>query len=435
MSMFSTMDRHREYHNVTNWDVNRRLGGGPSSGQMGLDLYDNLEEFHNAWLNTIDDFVSPDEPGVIHSPFCSLGTPMAITGMSDDNPCLVTCVAHGFSTGDTVYIVGVTGLEIIKSAVFYSPRQGSDTDRPFWHPNGKFYTITKKSNDTFELDFIDTSLATGDTGTTYTTGGWVAKVTVTTVDNDYSSSDVTAITNQVTAFETLVDAIDPYTDTKQYSDAVDLAVTESSNLITSSDIEDAIDRYETSVRRNYIPKMRRFSGDMAMAGAAITSGYAIGMALIEQEIRREVADFRSKLYLQTEQNRYDSRKFGVDHMIALDKYRIEQTKNLAVLTSDVYRMKIQLSMDVAAANRAISLKNALWPISRYQYAFNGMAAIMGATASTDADQGLNGLNVLGNSLSIGAAGAQLGFSLGGSIGAGVGFVAGATYGLFSSIEL
>jgi len=60
----------------------------------------------------------------------------SITGATKASPCVITSAGHGLTTGDEVYISGVTGM----------------TDL-----NDEIYTITKIDADTFSLDSIDSS--------------------------------------------------------------------------------------------------------------------------------------------------------------------------------------------------------------------------------------------------------------------------------------
>lgn len=75
----------------------------------------------------------------------SPGATAAITGATQADPCVITAVAHGFSTGNTVKITNVVGMIEL---------------------NSKLYKITVLTVDTFSLDGID---STGYTA--YTSGG------------------------------------------------------------------------------------------------------------------------------------------------------------------------------------------------------------------------------------------------------------------------
>ncbi|MGE0231798.1 MAG: ubiquitin-activating E1 FCCH domain-containing protein [Flavobacteriaceae bacterium] len=68
-----------------------------------------------------------------------------ITGITAANPPVVTCAAHGFSDGDTVYIASVLGMTEV---------------------NNKTFTVANKTTDTFDLSGV-----TGSAYTAYSSGG------------------------------------------------------------------------------------------------------------------------------------------------------------------------------------------------------------------------------------------------------------------------
>lgn len=72
---------------------------------------------------------------------------IAITGITQANPGVVTAVSHNFNNGDQVYITNVSGMTEV---------------------NGNVFTVANKTDDTFELSGVNTT-----TFTAYTTGGYV----------------------------------------------------------------------------------------------------------------------------------------------------------------------------------------------------------------------------------------------------------------------
>jgi hypothetical protein len=60
----------------------------------------------------------------------------SISGASQANPCQITCVGHGFTTGDNILITGVVGMVEI---------------------NDMIHTITVTGVDTFTLDGVDST--------------------------------------------------------------------------------------------------------------------------------------------------------------------------------------------------------------------------------------------------------------------------------------
>jgi len=85
-------------------------------------------------------------------------TPKAITGISKANPCTVTCVGHGKSGGDTIYLVNVGGMVELN--------------------NLRVKVKTVLTADTFTLRAYDADVEIDSTYfTTYTSGGYVCPET------------------------------------------------------------------------------------------------------------------------------------------------------------------------------------------------------------------------------------------------------------------
>lgn len=57
----------------------------------------------------------------------TIGIPVSITGISQTAPAVVTSVAHGFSTGDPVYLTGVGGMTPISEQMFVIQSTTADT--------------------------------------------------------------------------------------------------------------------------------------------------------------------------------------------------------------------------------------------------------------------------------------------------------------------
>ena len=86
-----------------------------------------------------------------------------VTGATSANPAELTITAHGYSTGDEVYLLSLPG--------------------DFAVLNGRYFTITSTGANTFTLDGVDASAYAA-----YTSGGTAARVY--TVATPYDSADV-----------------------------------------------------------------------------------------------------------------------------------------------------------------------------------------------------------------------------------------------------
>lgn len=82
-------------------------------------------------------------------------TTKAISDATKANPCVLTMVGHGFSTGDEIYVTGVAGMTEL---------------------NGRFFRVTSLTADTCSLQDLFGNNVNSTNFTTYTSGGTAAKV-------------------------------------------------------------------------------------------------------------------------------------------------------------------------------------------------------------------------------------------------------------------
>lgn len=118
------------------------------------------------WFSTLSDYFGVD---------CGLtydgGDAVAISGMTKANPVVVTTSAnHGLTNGDEVRIYDVSGMTEVNVGLTEA------------------YTVANKTDDTFELSGID-----GSAWTTYTSGGYVKKVTDTITGLDHLEGETVDI--------------------------------------------------------------------------------------------------------------------------------------------------------------------------------------------------------------------------------------------------
>lgn len=127
-----------EYELVTTYTEAElpRLGYTQSADVMTIANFNhdpsNLSRIaDNNWTLTAINYAS-----TISAPSFSGSTVKTITYISNSNPAIVTAIAHGFSTGNTITISGVVGMTEV---------------------NGNSYKITVLTSDTFELQATDSS--------------------------------------------------------------------------------------------------------------------------------------------------------------------------------------------------------------------------------------------------------------------------------------
>jgi len=97
-------------------------------------------------------------------------SPQTITGVSNANPGVITCVGHGFSNGDEAYLNNIVGVSNL---------------------NGNVFTVANVTANTFTLiDLFGNAVNTTNLGT-YVSGGSAARIY--TVISPYAESDLPAL--------------------------------------------------------------------------------------------------------------------------------------------------------------------------------------------------------------------------------------------------
>lgn len=99
-----------------------------------------------------------------------LETASAITGISQTNPAAVTQVAHGYSTGDTVFITGVGGMTQV---------------------NGRYFNVVVTGANTYNLTDLNGVPIDSSSYSAYTSGGTGARVY--TLASPYAAEDLLLI--------------------------------------------------------------------------------------------------------------------------------------------------------------------------------------------------------------------------------------------------
>lgn len=92
-------------------------------------------------------------------------TAQAITGITQDNPAVVTCNAHGYSNGDTVLMQSITGMTEV---------------------NNRHFTVAGVTANTFQLSGLNSTALTA-----YASDGTAAKIV--TLTTDYAADDLADI--------------------------------------------------------------------------------------------------------------------------------------------------------------------------------------------------------------------------------------------------
>jgi len=194
---------------------------------------------------------------------------------------------------------------------------------------------------------------------------------------------------------------------------VDAVVTAEADLLDDRLISDVLPRYEAA---------------KSNAGAAFTSAFVIGRAILEDGNNKQVAAFDAKLRLQLAQQLLTIRK---EVALARLGVSIEHKRLVTVLSTEMSRIIAAGRLDSDKTQAEMDAKDRLFDLEVYQYGSNVMGSISGAAIRSGSDVNTT-QTAIGGALSGAAAGAMAGSVIPG-VGTALGAAAGGVLGLATGL--
>jgi len=173
------------------------------------------------------------------------------------------------------------------------------------------------------------------------------------------TSDITAITDAVESYNTLVDGIDKINDWKAIVDATGY---------NSTGVDTYDDILTDQLEANTLPK---YKAGMRNIGAVMSSAYSIGESVIYAFKNRDVAQHASQLARE-----------AVNQMIHLYDKKLEGMKNWMASVIETRRIAIVSQKEQQDTDNSLSENDARWDLETFQYGANVMAAISGGPSIT-----------------------------------------------------
>ena len=403
------MARRVDYGRGPTGQISRSSGSGGAAGASGKvdfgKVYKVEGEFgdlHQAWANSIDNLVNFSEPFAVKSPYATITYIKALTGITKAADATVSAVAHGLSVGDYVLITSCDASEI----------------------EGYTVRVTTVADDTFTIGLNSSAWSAA------ATVGYLWKLVPNTA---YSpDTEITAAETKLTAYTDAVTALDPAGATGDWFDAVTRGVATANVLYTDDDIDDAVEAYERKINAMYGPRVGAFCSGMADVNAVNTSSFAMGLALMELDKRRDVQAFHAGLRIEAEKMRMSARIAGASEISLMQRNELDHLKSSAFTKSEWGRLKIGMLTEEKEFNRTMKFKHDLWELDRFGYGGNFLATIFGAVNPVPSTEGPDKPSAIASGLTYAATGAMIGNAIvPGGVGAGIGAVIGLAGGLFA----
>ena len=270
----------------------------------------------------------------------------------------------------------------------------------------------------YHQDMMDN---TGSIALTPTMFGLMNTAGVLTSGNPYyqktafdPDSNITDFMDEVDDFQALIDDFDPAT---AWEDFVATVVAKLDGSVfdiayVDADINAYSDLLDEQLNNSVLPK---FEAGMRDVGAAMSSAFAVGRALILGMKQRDVVkygtDLRNKFHIQ----RNDSVVRTTNELSKAYLQKFDIWRSMVHYTIEANRIAIVAQKEENDSTTALAVGLSRWPFEVFMYGANLLAAIGGGTyiPNNIADAPSSGQTALGGAL----AGAAIGASVGGSTGA------------------
>jgi len=240
--------------------------------------------------------------------------------------------------------------------------------------------------------------------------------TATSYDPD---TDLTAMDAAVTAFNTVVDAINATTYYVSASNAVYGQIDD--NVISTTKVDALIAAHALVIDSDYDDMVTKLQSGMRDVGAAMTSSFVVGQADLYAKKERVLADFGKDLYVQLEKQRNQLVMTGTERVMQMYMDRANFESQVAQHTANAKRIRIIAKGEQTSKDYEYDMQDAYWDLSVTQYGANMMASIGGGVG---VGPDMKKISKTESAM----AGAMAGASIGAASGTGWGVAIGAVVG-------
>ena len=279
--------------------------------------------------------------------------------------------------------------------------------------------------------WIDGVVTDWDDADIVDTGGMTKAIKDAIADNPFTgltgydpTTDVTSMTSAITAFDTLINAIEPD------DDYIDFANAAKTQIDTMYPVDDTYISARAAAHANILDNeldtkvYPRFEAGMRDINAVMTSAFAIGRAIIETDRNDKVDKFISDMEYQADTKRSDLISAATSEMIRLYLQKLEFERVIMAIGIDKARLAIAAQQDYKTEIKAIAADEGRWELECYKYGANLLAGIGGGTTPSVPVDGNKTARIIGTGLSGASAGAIIGSQIAGESGAGWGAMLG-----------
>lgn len=194
-------------------------------------------------------------------------------------------------------------------------------------------------------------------------------------------TDLAAMDTAITAFNTVVDALDPTVDYVTISDVVKNQV--DASMVDTTHIDNQIAAYASVLDAGYDNVVAELQSVSRDNGVVMTSSFAIAQGDLYARRERNLTEFGRKLYVEAERQRNVAIAQGIGSIFQATIQRAQFESDVARLVADTKRMRVIAKGEETRENYEYSELNAKWDLEMTTYGTGMLGAIGGANTSAD----------------------------------------------------
>lgn len=191
------------------------------------------------------------------------------------------------------------------------------------------------------------------------------------------ATDLAANQDLFDAWQTDLTAADAETDIAAH---VTAATTAAGTLVTSSEIDDAVDAFEQRSKGAYLREVSRAAVGMFDVGAVLTTQFGMMLAHMERDRADQLNEMDSRLRLLAERERYEAATNLAIEMTRFQITKLGEQRAAVGGQMDLSKLAIAALQDQQGIDVKYEVEDALWDLNLISYPLNHIGALSGAVA-------------------------------------------------------
>ena len=198
---------------------------------------------------------------------------------------------------------------------------------------------------------------------------------VTSYDATAGGGPVSLLGTSAASMKTELDALDVDTDFDTFLTA---AIGDVDGVMSTAQIDGSVDAYERQQRRILLRAEGRLSAQFAEINAVQGSGFAVAIALLEQDHSVRSSDYETNMRMEYEFKRLDACMREAAQLLQAELNRIQLHVSEVGTQETASRFAVSAQRQNIDDQVKYDVNDATWQLMLYQHAGNALSSIAGA---------------------------------------------------------